>query len=52
MGGWMIIQDGERYSLPFDFEFSRLRLKADLPDAPMLTVDERDFDRARGDDAA
>jgi hypothetical protein len=39
MGGWTIIQDGERYSLPFDFEFPRSRLKADLPDAVMVTND-------------
>lgn len=52
MGGWTIIHDGERYSLPFDFEFPRSRQKADLPDAVTVVVDERDFARMLGDDAA
>ena len=52
MGGWTIIHDGEWYSLPFDFEFPRSRQKADLPDAVTVVVDERDFARMLGDDAA
>jgi hypothetical protein len=52
MGGWTIIQDGEQYSLPFDFEFPRSRLKTDMLDAVMVTFDERIFDRVLGDEAA
>lgn len=52
MGGWTIIHDGERYTLPFDFEFPRSRQKADLSDAVTVIVDERNFDQVLGDDAA
>jgi hypothetical protein len=52
MGGWTIIHDGEWYSLPFDFEIPQSVQKSNQPDAVAVTVDERDFDRVLGDDAA